>query len=418
MRERLVDLFRHALAATEPGARVAAALGPEPRRPHVLAVGKAAWAMLKAVEAAWPRAQGFGVTRYGHGGPLKRLELLEAGHPVPDEASEAAARRALELARGLGEEDTLLVLVSGGGSALWAAPWGVSLEEKRALTRALLNSGATILEVNAVRKHLSRIKGGRLAEAAYPARVVAFYLSDVPGDDVSAIASGPTAPDSTTFEDALAVLDRYRLEFPQVRAHLRAGARGELPETPKPGSPIFARVENRVIAAGADLLAAAAGRLRSQGARVLVLSDRFTGEARDLARFHAAIVASARDRGFPLSPPFFLLSGGEASVTVRGGGRGGRNLEFLLALLWALGPRGVWGLAADSDGIDGSTDAAGAVLTPESFHRALSLGLDPQDFLERNDAYTFFRELGDLLVTGPTGNNLNDFRVLYIDDRR
>ncbi len=417
MRERLVALFRRALAATEPEARVRAALGPEPPRPHVLAVGKAAWPMLRAVEAAWPNARGFGTTRYGHGGRLARLPLLEAGHPVPDEASVAAAQRALALARGLGEGDTLLVLVSGGGSALWAAPWGVSLAEKQALTRALLRSGATILEVNAVRKHLSRIKGGRLAEAAYPARVLALYLSDVPGDDVSAIASGPTAPDPTTFEDALAVLDRYRVEAPAARAHLEAGARGELPETPKPGSPVFARVENRVIAANADLLEAAAAPLRAEGARVLVLSDRFTGEARDLAGFHAALVASARDRGLPLAPPFFLLSGGEAGVTVRGGGRGGRNQEFLLALLLALGPAGVHALAADSDGIDGNTEAAGAILTPESLPRALALGLDPRAFLERNDAYGFFQALGDLLRTGPTGNNLNDFRIVYVDRR-
>ncbi len=414
MRERLLAAFRHALSATEPEGRTRAALPPEPERPSVLAVGKAAWPMLKAVEAAWPRARGFGTTRYGHGGPLSRIALLEAGHPVPDERSREAAERALALARSLGEGDTLLVLVSGGGSALWAAPWGVSLEEKRALTRALLKSGATILEVNAVRKHLSRIKGGRLAEAAYPARVIALYLSDVPGDDPSAIASGPTAPDPTTFEDALAVLDAYGLDFPKARAHLEAGAAGALPETPKPGSPVFSRVENRVIAANADLLAAAAERLRAKGEPTIVLSDRFTGEARDLARFHAAVVASAHDRGLPLRPPFFLISGGEASVTVRGRGQGGRNQEFLLALLVALGGRGVYALAADSDGIDGTTDAAGAILTPDSLARAAALGLDPRAFLDNNDAYGFFQALGDLVNTGPTGNNLNDLRIVAV----
>ena len=413
MRELLEGAFLHAVSATDPERRVREALGEAPERAHVLAVGKAAGPMLAAAEAVWRGLEGFGVTRYGHRRPT-RLPLFEAGHPVPDEASVRAAERALELARSLGEGDTLLVLLSGGGSALLAAPWGVSLEEKQALTEALLKSGATIHEINAVRKHLSRVKGGRLAEAAYPARVIALVYSDVPGDDVSVVASGPTAPDPTTFEDALAVLDKYGLAFPKARAHLEAGARGELPETPKPGSPVFSRVENRVIAGNADLLRAAAAYLEARGHRTLILSDRFTLEARDLARAHAEIVESARARGLPLSPPFFLLSGGEAGVRVVGEGRGGRNQEFLLALLLALGPRGVYALAADSDGIDGPTDAAGAILTPDAFHRAAALGLDPRDFLKRNDAYRFFEALGLLFKPGPTANNLNDLRVLFV----
>ncbi len=413
MRELLEGAFRHALSATNPERRVREAIGPEPERPHVLAVGKAAGPMLAAAEAAWPRAEGFGVTRYGHQRPT-RLPLYEAGHPVPDRASVRAAERALELARALGEGDTLLVLISGGGSAILTGPWGVSLEEKQALTEALLKSGATIHEINAVRKHLSRIKGGRLAEAAYPARVIALIYSDVPGDDPSVVASGPTAPDPTTFEDALNVLDRYGLDFPRVRAHLAAGARGELPETPKPGSPVFSRVENRVIAGNADLLRAAAAFLEARGHRTLILSDRFTQEARSLAGFHAQMVASARARSFPLPPPFFLLSGGEAAVRVVGEGKGGRNQEFLLALLAELGPKGVYALAADSDGLDGPTDAAGAILTPDAFHRALALGLDPRAYLAKNDAYAFFEALGLLLQTGPTANNLNDLRVLFV----
>ena len=413
MREVLEGAFWHALAVTDPERRVREELGPEPEGAHLLAVGKAAGPMLAAAEAAWPDARGFGVVPHGYRQGI-RLPLFEAGHPVPDQDSIAAGERALALARSLGEEDTLLVLISGGGSALLSLPWGVSLEEKQALTEALLKSGATIHEINAVRKHLSRIKGGRLAEAAYPARVIALIYSDVPGDDVSVVASGPTAPDPSTFEDALSVLDRYRLDFPRARAHLEAGARGELPETPKPGSPIFSRVENRVIAGNADLLRAAADYLNQKGHRTLILSDRFTLEAKALARAHAEMVQSARDRALPGRPPFFLISGGEASVRVTGPGRGGRNQEFLLALLLAFGPRGVHALAADSDGKDGPTDAAGAFLTPDSFHRALALGLDPREYLEKNDSYGFFEIMGDLFKPGPTANNLNDLRLVFV----
>ncbi len=415
MRDLLETSFRTALEATDPARRVAAEadrLDPPPTA--VLAVGKAAGPMLAGLERAGLRLPGFGVTRYGHGVPLAHYELLEAGHPVPDAAGVRAAERALELARALGPKDHLLVLVSGGGSALWCAPWGLELEELQALNRALLASGATISEMNAVRKHLSRIKGGRLAQATR-ARVTAWLVSDVPGDDVSTVASGPTAPDPTTFADALAVLERYRIDAPAARAQLERGAAGELLETPKPGDPLFARVTNRILLANADLLEAAAGFWRETGWRVLLLSDRFEGEARELARFHAALVGSARAYGFPDRPPFVLISGGEAAVTVRGPGRGGRNQAFLAWLAYFLGPEGVWALAADSDGIDGNSEAAGAVLRPDTLARAAELGLDLRATLNRDDSHGFFDALGDLVVPGPTHNNLNDLRVVVVE---
>ena len=289
----------------------------------------------------------------------------------------------------------------------------MSLEEKQALTQALLASGATIHEVNAVRKHLSRIKGGRLAQAT-PARVTALLLSDVPGDDPSVIASGPTAPDPSTFQEALAVLERYGLDFPNARRHLKRGAQGALEETPKPGDPLFERVENRLIGTNQDVLEAARAYWEGAGYRTLILSDRFQGEARELARFHAALVQSIRAHNTPVRPPAVLLSGGEASVTVRGNGRGGRNQEFLLWLAYFLGEAGVWGIAADTDGLDGNTEAAGALITPDTLARARAAGLSVRSHLERNDAHGFFAALGDLVVTGPTQNNLNDYRALVV----
>ncbi len=415
MRDLLANSFLIALAATDLARQMVALLARlEPLPTALLAVGKAAGSMLAGLEDAGLRLPGFGVTRYGHGVPLAHYELLEAGHPVPDAASVSAAERALQLARGLGEDDHLLVLVSGGGSALWCAPWGLKLAELQELNRALLASGAGIAEINAVRKHLSRIKGGRLAQATR-ARVTAWLVSDVPGDDIGVIASGPTAPDPTTFAHALRVLDRYSIKAPAARAHLSRGAAGELLETPKPGDPLFARVGNRIIAANADLLRAAARFWEEKGWRTLVLSDRFEGEARELARFHAALVQAARARGFPLKPPFVLLSGGEAAVTVRGSGRGGRNQAFLAWLAYFLGADGVWALAADSDGIDGNSDAAGAILRPDTLARAAELRLDLREHLGRDDSHGFFDALGDLVVTGPTHNNLNDLRVVVVE---
>ncbi len=415
MRELLVKSFQFALRVTDPARRVedeAQRIGPPATA--VLAVGKAAGPMLAGLERAGLRLPGFGVTRYGHGLQLAHYELLEAGHPVPDAASLRAADRALELARSLEPADHLLVLVSGGGSALWCAPWGLELEELQDLNRALLASGAGIGEINAVRKHLSRIKGGRLAQATR-ARVTALLVSDVPGDDVSAVASGPTAPDPTTFADALAVLERYRIDSPAARAHLERGAAGGLLETPKPGDPLFARVTNRILLANADLLRAVAGFWIKEGWPAHVLSDRFEGEARELARFHAALVQSSRTHGFPYQPPFVLISGGEAAVAVHGAGRGGRNQTFLAWLAYFLGLKGVWALAADSDGIDGNSPAAGAILRPDTLARAAELRLDLRAHLDRDDSNGFFDALGDTIVTGPTANNLNDLRLLLVE---
>lgn len=414
MREVLEASFHAALEATDP-LRLTREHLPEERPALVLAVGKAALPMARAAEAAWPGVPGLAVTRDGHGGELASLEVRETSHPVPDERSVAAAEAALARVGELGQDDLLLVLVSGGGSALLCAPWGVTLEEKRATTQALLRSGAAIDEVNAVRKHLSRVKGGRLA-AATRARVLALALSDVPGDDLAVIASGPTVPDPTTFADALAVLDRYALDVPPARAHLAAGARGELPETPGPGDPAFARVETRLLAGGWQLLEAAAEFLRSEhGLDVVLLSDRFGGEARELARFHADLVHAIRAHGAPFRAPVVLLSGGEASVTVRGDGLGGRNQEFLLHLAAALdGAQDVWALACDTDGIDGITEAAGAVVGPDTLARARALGLDPRRALADNDAHALLGAVGALVTTGPTRHNLNDYRAIAI----
>ncbi len=415
MRDLLLGSLQTTLKNTDPGHRVETRIAElEPAATAVLAVGKAAGPMLAGLEDAGLHLPGFGVTRYGHGVALDHYDLLEAGHPVPDEASVQAAERALELARTLGPDDHILVLISGGGSALWCAPWGLELEEVQKLNRALLASGASIAEINAVRKHLSRIKGGRLAQATR-ARVTALLVSDVPGDDVSTIASGPTAPDPTTFADALAVLDRYRIDAPAARAHLERGAAGMLLETPKPGDPLFARVKNEILLANADLLRATADFWQHEGWRVHILSDRFEGEARELARFHAALVQSARARGFPFRPPFVLVSGGEAAVTVRGDGRGGRNQAFLAWLAYFLGHDGVWALAADSDGIDGNSPAAGAILRPDTLARAAELNLDLRAYLNRDDSHGFFAEMGDLIVTGPTRNNLNDLRIIVVE---
>jgi len=337
------------------------------------------------------------------------LKVRFARHPVPDEGSLKAAEEVLALLQGLSPRARVLALVSGGGSALWCAPLGISLEEKRALTEALLKSGAGIGEVNAVRKHLSRIKGGR-ALLATKARVHALLLSDVPGDDPSVIASGPFHPDPSTYGEALSVLDRYGLAFPKAREALLKGLRGEVPETLKPSDPALKRLSWRMVGRNLDLLKAAQGFLREKGHRAVILSDRFGGEARDLARFHAELVETIRTHGLPFRKPLFLLSGGEAQVRVEGGGRGGRNLEFLLALYAHL-KAPLHALAADSDGLDGPSGAAGALLTPKVWAR----GLDPRPYLEENDSLAFFQEASTLLITGPTGTNLNDFRLLFVD---
>jgi hydroxypyruvate reductase len=386
----------------------------------VLSVGKAAASMALAVERHWPadaKLFGIALTRYGHTLPLERIRWVEAGHPVPDDAGVQAAGEMLASARALKSVDLLLALVSGGGSALLSLPVeGVALADLRAVTRDLLNSGAAIQEINTVRKHLSQIQGGHLA-AACKAPIRTLIISDVTGDDPTHIASGPTAPDPTTYQDAVDVLNRFDVKPPQaVLRHLIAGLRGEREETPKPGSPVFANVENCVIATARRSLEAAAALFREHGIAPVILSDSVTGEAKEVAKVMAAIAREIRGHGSPFKAPVVLLSGGECTVTVRrANGRGGRCAEFLLALATELeGVSGIHAIAADTDGIDGSEDNAGALLLPDSLARARAQGLDPRKLLAANDSYGIFSALGDLVVTGPTRTNVNDYRAILI----
>ena len=417
-RALLTRLFQAAVHAADPATCVPQHLPPIPPMPpgrtFVVGAGKAAAAMARAVEDHWPGAlSGLVVTRYGHGVPCGRIEVVEAAHPVPDEAGQAAAARMLAVLWGLTSDDLVLVLISGGGSALLALPWeGVTLADKQVVNRALLKSGAGIGEMNCVRKHLSAIKGGRLAIAAYPARVMTLVISDVPGDDPAVVASGPTLPDPTTCEEALAILDKYRIEAPH---HVRAVLASGVSETPKPGDVRFAHCQTHVIATAHGSLAAAAEAARAAGVTPLILGDAIEGEAREVAKVMAGIATSCARHGEPICPPCVLLSGGETTVTVRGQGRGGRNAEFLLALAVALnGEAGVHALAGDTDGIDGTEDNAGAFLADDTLARARALGLDAAARLADNDGYGYFAALGDLVVTGPTRTNVNDFRAIYI----
>jgi len=423
-RQRLIDSFTAAVAAADP-LRILAAHLPEPPEGRTLVVGagKAAASMARAVELAWPHPQtlsGRVITRYEHGLTTERIEVIEAGHPVPDEAGEQAAAAILRDAAALTADDLLLVLVSGGGSSLLSLPVdGISMSDLKALTRQLLASGAPIQDMNLVRKHLSRIQGGRLAQATR-ARVCALVISDVAGDDVSAIASGPCAPDPTRYQQAIEVLARWRVVPPaSIARHLERGARGEVDETPKPGDPLFARVENRLIATAHRSLEAGARVFEQAGIRAVILGDTVTGEAREVAQVMAALVREIRGHGQPFAPPVALLSGGECTVTVRGKGRGGRCAEFLLALLAQLGDGDheagrVHAIAADTDGIDGVERNAGALILPDSLARANALGLDPRHHLDDNDAWGFFSALGDLVSTGPTRTNVNDYRAIVL----
>lgn len=411
----LRGLFDQAVRAADPLFAVPPHLPEPPKgRTVVVGLGKAAAVMAQAVERHWPgELSGVVVTRYGYEAPLERLELVSAAHPVPDENSEAGARRLLAAVEGLGADDLVICLVSGGGSALCALPApGLTLQDKIAVNRALLRSGASIDEMNCVRKHLSAFKGGRLAEAAAPARVVALLISDVLGDDPAVIASGPTVPDPTSFADARAIVRRYGIELPDaVGRHLADAA----DETPKPGDPIFARVEQRLIAAPQRSLLAAAAAARMQGVEPLILGDALEGEARQLGIAMAGIARSVRAHGHPVQAPAVLLSGGETTVTVRGKGRGGRNVEFLHGLALALdGLPGIWALAGDTDGVDGAAEVAGALVTPDTLSRARALGLDPHAMLEDNDAHGFFERLDDQVITGPTLTNVNDLRAILI----
>ena len=419
-RELLLESFRVAVAAADPLEIVPPHLPAPPRgRTVVVGAGKAAGAMALAVERHWPAAaplEGVVITRYGHSLPTRRVRVVEAGHPVPDQQGEAAAREILALASGLGEDDLLLALVSGGGSALLSLPVpGVTMEDLKAVTRALLASGAPIQDMNTVRKHLSAIQGGRLA-AATRAQVLALVVSDVTGDDPTHIASGPCTPDPTTFAQAAEVLERYGVRPPaSVAARLEAGAAGREPETPKPGDPAFARVDNRVIATAHASLMAAAAFFEAHGVAPLVLGDSVTGESREVAKVYAALAREVRLHAQPVRPPAAIISGGETTVTLRGKGRGGRCSEFALALGVALeGLEDVWALAADTDGIDGSEDNAGALLAPDAVASARSRGLDARRLLEANDAYGFFAALDALVVTGPTRTNVNDYRVILV----
>lgn len=408
-------LFDQAVRAADPLFAVPPFLPPPPKgRTVVVGLGKAAAVMAQAVERNWPGPiEGVVVTRDGHEAPTGRIEVLSSSHPVPDERSEAGARRLMQAVSGLTEDDLVLCLVSGGGSALCALPApGLTLADKIAVNRALLRSGASIDEMNCVRKHLSGFKGGRLARAAMPAGVVSLLISDVPGDDPAVIASGPTVPDPTGFADALALVRRYRLDLPEpVRRHLEAGR----DETPKPGDPAFDRVENRLIAAPQRSLERAAGFARSQGIRPILLGDALEGESRQVATVMAGIARSVRRHGQPAAAPCVLLSGGETTVTVHGHGRGGRNVEFLLGLAVALqGEPGVFAMAGDTDGIDGAEEVAGAIVTPDTLARAAALGMNARAMLENNDAHPFFATLKDQLVTGPTLTNVNDVRAVLV----
>jgi hydroxypyruvate reductase len=357
--------------------------------------------------------EGLVVTRYGHGAPCRRIEIVEASHPVPDERGFDAAGRILALARSAGPDDLVLCLISGGGSALLTLPAaGIPLADKQAVNRALLASGADIGEMNMVRKHLSAIKGGRLAAAAHPARMVSLIISDVAGDDLSTIASGPTVADPSTFTEARAVLTRHDITPPASVAGFLAAAKEE---TPKAGDPRLAKVSNLLIASAAGSLAAAAGVARAAGVAPLILGDAIEGEAREVGKVMAGIARSVRAHSVPLGPPAVIISGGETTVTVRGKGRGGRNTEFLAGLAIALGRApGIWAIAGDTDGIDGSEQNAGAIVAPDTLARARAAGVDAREALAGNDAYAIFAATNDLVTTGPTLTNVNDFRAVMV----
>lgn len=419
-RELLLGSFNAAVAAADPLAIVPPHLPKPPQgRTLVVGAGKAAASMALAVEQYWPAdapLEGTVITRYAHGLLTNRITVVEAGHPVPDEAGTAAAKRIFDSVRRLSRDDLLLVLVSGGGSSLLSLPVEtITMADLKAVTKELLRCGATIQEINTVRKHLSAIQGGRLA-AACKAKILALVVSDVTGDDPTHVASGPCAPDPTTYQDALDILGRHECRIPQaVQDTLARGSRGELAETPKPGDKGFAKTENRVIATAHQSLAAAAKFFQAHGVRAAVLGDSVTGEAREVAKVYAALAREVKAYGEPWQPPVALISGGECTVTVRGNGRGGRCAEFLLSLVNDLqGADGIHALACDTDGIDGTENNAGAIAVPDSFARAAKLGLRADLLLANNDGYSYFSALGDLVVTGPTRTNVNDYRVILV----
>jgi hydroxypyruvate reductase len=429
-RELLIESFRAALSAADPLTIVPAHLPPPPKgKTVVVGAGKAAAAMAKAVETHWPVGaplEGMVITRYAHGYdgdtidtmPLKRIRVLQAGHPVPDEAGEIAAREILSLAKSLTADDLLLVLVSGGGSSLLSLPAdGIAMADLKSVTAELLRCGAPIQEMNVVRKHLSAIQGGRLA-AATKARVLSLMISDVSGDDPSSIASGPTTPDPSIYQDALDILAAYRIAPPlSVVRHLSNGARGDIGETLKPGDEIFSRVENRMIATAQASLTRAAAFFQAHGITPMVLGDSITGEAREVAKVHAALARQLQQHHHPFKPPVAIISGGECTVTLKNAseGRGGRCSEFLLSLAIDLDARAnIFAIACDTDGIDGSEANAGAYLEPHSLSRARMIDINAKSQLAANDAWGFFAPLDDLIITGPTRTNVNDYRAILV----
>lgn len=409
-------MFDAAIASAQPAVCVARHLPPAPKgRLIVIGAGKASAAMAQAVEQNWHgELSGLVITRYGYAVPCRQIEVVEAAHPVPDAAGMHAAQRMLDLVGHLCADDMVLCLISGGGSALLPLPAiGLTLDLKQNLSQALLASGATIREMNCVRRHLSAIKGGRLAAACYPAQVLTLLISDVPGDRPVDIASGPTVPDPTTCADALSIVRRYGIELPPAALELLESGRGE---SVKPGDPRLARARALTVATPQMALEAAAAAARDAGFTVHILSDAIEGEARDVGKVFAGIAHQVAERNQPFAAPCVLLSGGETTVTVRGSGRGGRNVEYLLALAIALEGHGrIHALAGDTDGVDGQEEIAGAYLGPDSLERARGLGLKPKDMLDNNDAHRFFSALHDSVITGPTLTNVNDFRAILIE---
>ena len=409
-------MFDAAVASAQPEKCLPPCLPSQPKgRTIVVGAGKASAAMARTLEDHWPGSlEGIVVTRYGYEVPCQRIEIVQAAHPVPDAAGLRASGRILSLVSQLTADDLVIALISGGGSSLLVAPGpGLTLADKQAVNTALLKSGATIAEMNCVRRHLSSIKGGRLAAACHPAKLVTLLISDVPGDSPVDIASGPTVADPTTCSDALAIAKRYSIKLPPaVRALLESG-RGE---TVKPGAPSLEGIQTRIITAPQMALEAAAQVARDAGFTPYILSDSLEGEARDVGKVHAGIARQVALHGQPFKPPCVLLSGGETTVTIKGSGRGGRNVEFLLSLAVALdGLPGVHAIAGDTDGVDGAEEIAGACLTPDTLARAWVKGINPRASLDNNDAHGFFQALGDSVVTGPTLTNVNDFRAIIID---
>ncbi|MER9964394.1 glycerate kinase [Mesorhizobium sp. M0045] len=411
----LTAIFNAAVAAADPQRTIKDHLPARPKgRTIVIGAGKGSAQMAAAFEKVWDRPiEGLVVTRYGYGAACRRIEIIEAAHPVPDAAGLAASRRLLEKVQGLTADDLVVALISGGGSALLPSPAeGLTLADEIAVSEALLASGAPIAAMNTIRKHLSTIKGGRLAAAAYPAKVVSLVVSDIPGDDPALVASGPTVPDIGSRKDALASIAAYGMNLPaSVMAHINSPAA----DAPRPDDPRFIRNEVHLIASAGVSLEAAAAEAKRQGIQAVILSDSIEGEAREVGGVHAAIAREVATRNRPFAKPVLILSGGETTVTLRAKGKGGRNSEFLLAFAIGIsGMAGVHALAADTDGIDGSEDNAGAFADGSTVSRMRKAGVDAKALLAGNNAWTAFNAVDDLFVSGPTGTNVNDFRAILI----